>query len=185
MSKFVYVTYIRTTQEKLWAALTTPETMRQYWFGMHQETDWKPGSPWKLVFEDGRVADAGEVVEFDPPKRLAMKWRNEFKPELKEEGFSLCVMELAQDGEVMLWMREPFLSHCDAVDMGRFIVHGHTPVRDGRPDLRRRRLNLDTAAVLGGPLTAAAFDDSLAAPLGFLTDQEGSEMSGRGPGGER
>ncbi len=51
MSKFVYVTYIRTTQEKLWAALTTPETMRQYWFGMHQESDWKPEAlPWKLVF---------------------------------------------------------------------------------------------------------------------------------------
>jgi len=101
MSKFVYVTYIRTTQEKLWAALTTPETMRQYWFNMHQETDWKPGSPWKLVFPDGRVADAGEVLEFDPPNRLAVKWRNEFKPELKEEGYSKCIMELAQDGDVM------------------------------------------------------------------------------------
>lgn len=101
MSKFVYVTYIRTTQEKLWAALTTPETMRQYWFNMHQETDWKPGSPWKLVFSDGRVADAGEVLEFDPPNRLAVKWRNEFKPELKEEGYSKCIMELAQDGDVM------------------------------------------------------------------------------------
>jgi len=75
--------------------------MRKYWFDMHQETDWKPGSPWKLVFPDGRVADAGEVVEFDPPNRLAMKWRNEFKPELKEEGYSKCIMELAQDGEVM------------------------------------------------------------------------------------
>ncbi|HEY5237050.1 MAG TPA: SRPBCC family protein [Rhizomicrobium sp.] len=101
MSKFVYVTYIRTTQEKLWAALTTPETMRKYWFDMHQETDWKPGSPWKLMFPDGRVADAGEVLEFDPPNRLAVKWRNEFKPELKEEGYSRCIMELAQDGDVM------------------------------------------------------------------------------------
>jgi serine/threonine protein phosphatase 1 len=100
-------------------------------------------------------------------------------------GVDLSVPLAAQEDEVMLWMREPFLSHCDAVDMGRFIVHGHTPVRDGRPDLRRRRLNLDTAAVLGGPLTAAAFDDSLAAPLGFLTDQDGSEMSGRRPGRER
>jgi serine/threonine protein phosphatase 1 len=99
-------------------------------------------------------------------------------------GVDLSLPLAAQDGEVMLWMREPFLSHCDEVDMGRFIVHGHTPVRDGRPDLRRRRLNLDTAAVLGGPLTAAAFDDSRAEPLGFLTDQDGSEMSGRSPGRE-
>jgi calcineurin-like phosphoesterase family protein len=78
-----------------------------------------------------------------------------------------------QDNDVMLWMREPFLSECDEVDCGRFIVHGHTPLKGGRPDLRRRRLNLDTAAVLGGPLTAAAFDDTRAEPLAFLTDGMG------------
>jgi len=54
--KFVYVTYIRTTPEKLWAALTDPQTIRKYWFGMTAECDWKPGSPWRLKFEDGRTA---------------------------------------------------------------------------------------------------------------------------------
>ena len=43
--KFVYVTYIRTTPERLWAALTDPQTIRQYWFGMTAECDFKPGSP--------------------------------------------------------------------------------------------------------------------------------------------
>jgi serine/threonine protein phosphatase 1 len=85
-------------------------------------------------------------------------------------GVDLSVPLDAQPGEVMIWMREPFLSDCDKVDLGRLIVHGHTPLRDGRPDLRKRRLNLDTAAVLGGPLTAAAFDDTRPEPLGFLTD---------------
>ena len=66
----------------------------------------------------------------------------------------------------MLWMREPFLSHCDEVDCGRFIVHGHTPQRTDTPDLRKRRLNLDTAAVIGGPLTAAVFDDTQAGAAG-------------------
>jgi serine/threonine protein phosphatase 1 len=66
----------------------------------------------------------------------------------------------------LLWMREPFLS--DTRDHGRFIVHGHTPLRNGRPDLRTNRVNVDTAAVLGGPLTAAVFDDSKAEPIGFL-----------------
>lgn len=69
-STFVYVTYIGTTADKLWSALTNPELMKQYWFGMHQETDWKAGSPWRLVFQDGRVADSGEIVEADPPRRL-------------------------------------------------------------------------------------------------------------------
>ena len=93
-STFVYVTYIRTTPEKLWSALTDPATTKQYWYGMHPESDWLPGAAWKLVFPDGRIADTGEVVEVDPPRRLVLKWRNEFNPELKAEGYSRCTMEL-------------------------------------------------------------------------------------------
>ncbi|MFS8045677.1 SRPBCC family protein [Rhizobium sp. BR 314] len=93
-SKFVYVTFIRTSPEKLWSALTTPEFIRQYWFDMTHETDWKVGSPWKMLFPDGRVADLGEISEFDPPKRLAFKWRNEWRSDLKVEGWSRCILEL-------------------------------------------------------------------------------------------
>jgi serine/threonine protein phosphatase 1 len=98
-------------------------------------------------------------------------------------GVDLSVPLGQQPGEVMLWMREPFLSECDDVDLGRLIVHGHTPMRTGLPDLRKRRLNLDTAAVLGGPLTAAAFDDTRREPLGFLTDGTAGRFAGRRPGG--
>ncbi len=96
MSKpdFVYVTFIRTTPERLWSALTTPEFIRQYWFGMHCESGWKPGSPWKLVFADGRLADAGEIVEADPPQRLVIKWRNEWNAEMRAEGYSLCTFQI-------------------------------------------------------------------------------------------
>ncbi|WEY41759.1 SRPBCC family protein [Paraburkholderia sp. SUR17] len=93
-STFVYVTYIRTSPEALWEALTSPAFMKQYWFGMHIEAEWKAGASWKMLFPDGRVADTGEIVAFDPPKRLALRWRNEFRPELKEEGYSVCVMEI-------------------------------------------------------------------------------------------
>jgi uncharacterized protein YndB with AHSA1/START domain len=98
-SSFVYVTYIRTTPEKL-AALTTPEFAKKYWFGMNIETDWKAGSPWKLVFPDGRVADTGEIVEIDKPMRLVLRWRNQFRPELHEEGYARCVVEIEPAGEV-------------------------------------------------------------------------------------
>lgn len=91
---FVYVTYIRTTPEKLWSALTDAEFMKRYWFGMHIDTDWKRGSPWRLVFTDGRLADAGEVIEADAPKRLAIKWRNEWNPVFKAEGYSRCVFDI-------------------------------------------------------------------------------------------
>jgi uncharacterized protein YndB with AHSA1/START domain len=93
-STFVYVTFIRTTPERLWTALTDPQFTRQYWFGVHADSDWKAGSPWQLVFADGRVADTGEIVEADPPRRLVIKWRNEFRPELKAEGYSRCTMDL-------------------------------------------------------------------------------------------
>jgi uncharacterized protein YndB with AHSA1/START domain len=100
---FVYVTYIRTTPEKLWSALTTPEFQRQYWFGIHQECEWNAGSPWRMMFPDGRVADSGEVLEADPPRRLVLKWRNEFREDLKDAGYSRCTYELApHDGAVKL-----------------------------------------------------------------------------------
>jgi uncharacterized protein YndB with AHSA1/START domain len=97
-STFVYVSYIRTTPEKLWSALTDPETMRQYWFGMHCESAFTKGSSWKLISSEGVLFDAGEIVEADPPRRLLIRWEHQNKPELKAEGASLCTMELEPEG---------------------------------------------------------------------------------------
>ena len=100
-STFIYVTYIRTTPERLWSALTDDaEFMKQYWFGMHCESQWKAGSPWKLVSGDGTVFDAGEIVEAEPPRRLVIRWVNQ-KPELKVEGDSYCTMELEPSGSAV------------------------------------------------------------------------------------
>jgi uncharacterized protein YndB with AHSA1/START domain len=100
-SSFVYVTYIRTTPEALWAALTTPEFMKKYWFDMNFETNWQVGSSWRLVFPDGRVADTGKIVEIDKPKRLVLRWRHEFRPELHAEGAARCTIEIEPAGEVV------------------------------------------------------------------------------------
>src|SRR5689334_10037316 len=85
-STFVYVTYIRTTPEKLWSALTDAEFMKQYWFGMHCESGWSAGAPWKLVSPAGEIFDAGEILEADPPRRLVIRWQHQNKPELAAEG---------------------------------------------------------------------------------------------------
>jgi uncharacterized protein YndB with AHSA1/START domain len=122
-SSFVYVTYIKTTPDQLWAALTTPEFMKKYWFGMNIETDWKAGSPWKLVFPDGRVADTGEIVEIEKQKRLVLRWLNQFRPELRAEGYARCVMEIEQAGEVVKLtviheIEKPGSKLIDAVSIG-------------------------------------------------------------------
>jgi serine/threonine protein phosphatase 1 len=72
----------------------------------------------------------------------------------------------AQDEQELLWIRMPFLSN--GRDYGRLIVHGHTPLENEKPELRPNRLNLDTAAAFGGPLTAAVFNDEQTEPLSFL-----------------
>ena len=100
-TKFVYVTFIRTTPEKLWDALTQPDFNRAYWFGMWQDCEWKQGSTWQLKFSDGRVADAGEVVSVDRPRRIVIAWRNEWKPELKDEGFSRATFDLEPQGDTV------------------------------------------------------------------------------------
>ena len=97
-STFVYVTYIRTTPEKLWSALTDPAFMTQYWFGNHCESEWTAGSSWKLVSGEGQILDAGEVVEADPPRRLVIRWQHQTRPELKAEGASQCTIDLEPSG---------------------------------------------------------------------------------------
>jgi len=95
-STFTYVSYIRTTPDQLWSALTDAEFMTQYWFGMHCESNWTAGSPWKLVSAEGEVFDSGEIVEAVPPRRLVIRWQHQKRPELHAEGSSLCTMEIEQ-----------------------------------------------------------------------------------------
>jgi uncharacterized protein YndB with AHSA1/START domain len=98
-STFAYVTYIRSTPEKVWSALTDDvEFQKQYWFGFHCESGWNAGSPWKMLTGDGQITDAGEIVEAQPPRRLVIRWRHQMNPELKAEGESLCTMELERSG---------------------------------------------------------------------------------------
>ena len=99
--RFVYVTFIRTTPEKLWAALIEPDFTRQYWFGFTQKSEWKPDSSWQLIAADGTLTDSGSVLEIDPPRRLVISWRNEFKPELKVEGYSRATFELEPQKDVV------------------------------------------------------------------------------------
>ncbi len=98
-SRFQYITYIRTTPAKLWQALIDPEFTRQYWVATWQDCAWTVGASWKLMIPDGRVGDEGEVLEIEPERRLVLSWRNEFLPELREEGFSRMTYKLEPVGD--------------------------------------------------------------------------------------
>ena len=74
--KFVYVSYIASTPEKVWNALTDPTVTRKYWGNHHNASDWKVGSRWEhRDFDDPKLVDiVGRVVESDYPRRLAVTW---------------------------------------------------------------------------------------------------------------
>jgi uncharacterized protein YndB with AHSA1/START domain len=72
-TEFVYVTYIASTADKVWQAITDADISGRYW-GNSNVSDWKAGSPWKHVSEAKETRIAGEVVEAVPPKRLVVTW---------------------------------------------------------------------------------------------------------------
>jgi len=142
--KFVYVTYIATTPERLWSALTSPEFARQYWRGAYPDADWKIGGSWKLILPDGRVCDVGEIIAFEPSRRLGIRWRNEFRPELKAEGWSLCLMEIEPVGEIV----KLTVTHSIERKPSKFIE----AVSDGWPQiLSNLKSLLETGSVILGP----------------------------------
>jgi serine/threonine protein phosphatase 1 len=115
------------------------------------------------------VGSAGEI----PSEHLA--WfenlptaTNDEKRFFVHAGIMPGIPFTQQRKDVLLWIREPFLS--DTSDHGLYIVHGHTPTGTGRPDLCPNRLNLDTLAWHGNRLMAAVFDERRVGPLAFIAD---------------
>ena len=99
--RFVYVTYIRTTPDRLWDTLTKPEFTKLYWCGTWHESSWEKGADWRVMIPDGRVGDAGKIIEIERPRFLILSWRNEFMPELKAEGFSRATFEIERVGDTV------------------------------------------------------------------------------------
>jgi len=99
--RFVYSIYIRSSRERVWGALIKPEFTRQYWAGTWQDSEWKVGSDWKIMVPDGRVADTGKVLEFDPPRRLSVSWQNHLSAEVEAEGHSRASFDLDQQGSMV------------------------------------------------------------------------------------
>jgi uncharacterized protein YndB with AHSA1/START domain len=101
MSKpeFVYTTYIETSVDKLWQALTDGDFTERYWFGHRVTSDWKMGSPYRFA-KQGAPTIEGKVLVVDPPRRLAYSW-DSCSPEAKRERTSRVTFDLEPRGKVV------------------------------------------------------------------------------------
>jgi uncharacterized protein YndB with AHSA1/START domain len=111
ISKFkpntVYVTYIASTPEKVWQALTSPEFTQQYFFGFTIDVQPKSGGDFFLRYPDGRVHVSGKVLEWLPAQRFSCTWLVEGMAEFSELPECIVTYDVVQVGEaVRLTMTE-------------------------------------------------------------------------------
>ena len=99
----VFEIYIRTTPERLWEAITTPEIRAKYNFGASVASDWTPGSRLEMAAPSGPGANIllseGEVLEADPPHRLVHTMVALWSDEVKSEGTSRVTWEITPVGD--------------------------------------------------------------------------------------
>jgi uncharacterized protein YndB with AHSA1/START domain len=118
--KTVYVTYIAATPEKVWQALTSAEFTRQYFFGFAVEIEPWTGGRFRMLWPDGRVHVTGAVVEWSPPRRLAVTWLVQGMNDFGELPECLVSYDIVPSGEaIKLTMSE---SH--SWDVPRDILKG-------------------------------------------------------------
>jgi uncharacterized protein YndB with AHSA1/START domain len=98
--EFVYVSYIKTTPERLWEALTSSEFSKRYWFGTELRSDFKVGSSFALV-TNGATSDIGEILEADRPRRLSYTFKHVLKEGLRDEPVTKVVLTLEPYGDVV------------------------------------------------------------------------------------
>ena len=148
--EFVYVTYIETTPEKLWEALTSSEFSKRYWFNTELKTDWKIGSPFALVM-DGTARDVGEVLEFDRPRRLSYTFQHVLSEAARKERPTRVVFVLEPHGKIV----KLTLTHEDFED-GSALLNG---ISKGWPAiLAGLKTMLETGTALEIPPAALAIE---------------------------
>lgn len=100
-TSFVYVTYIASTPQKVFEAITKPDIARRYW-GHENVSDWQPGSKWEHVRanEERTVNIVGDVVEVSPPSRLVITWASPSQA-ADPESYSRVTFEIEEYEEMV------------------------------------------------------------------------------------
>jgi uncharacterized protein YndB with AHSA1/START domain len=95
---FVYTIYIASTPEKVWQALTTAEFSRKYFSGLAVEIELRVGGAFVVRMPDGSIHIGGEVIECDPPKKLAVTWNVNWPGLVERLGVTLVTWEIERAG---------------------------------------------------------------------------------------
>lgn len=104
---FVYTIYIASTPEKVWEALTSAEFSRQYFSGFGVEVEEKVGGAFVLRAPDGSVHIGGEVIAYDPPRKLVITFNVNWPGLVEALGETLVTYEIERSGDsVRLTMSE-------------------------------------------------------------------------------
>src|ERR1700704_4196482 len=96
----VFEIYIRTTPERLWEAITDPEIMSKYNFGVRISSDWTPGSRFEMSHAkaNGPLGE-GKILEVAPPRRLVQTMVALWSDDVKSEGTSRVTWEIEPVGD--------------------------------------------------------------------------------------
>jgi uncharacterized protein YndB with AHSA1/START domain len=146
--EFVYVTYIRTTPERLWEAITRADFTEKYWYGLRVSAGSKAGEPFEIQAPDGNVWTHGEVLAADRPHRLSYSFQNAHREGMRQEEPSRVTFLLEPVGDVVRLT----VTH-DQFEQGSELFEG---IRYGWPAiLSGLKTFLETDASLGIGLTNA------------------------------
>jgi uncharacterized protein YndB with AHSA1/START domain len=103
----VYTIYIASTPQKVWEALTSAEFSQKYFFGNSVELEQKVGGVYRMRTPDGALHISGEVVEYEPPKKLTVTFNVNWPALIEKLGPTLVAYEIEQVGDaVRLTMSE-------------------------------------------------------------------------------
>jgi uncharacterized protein YndB with AHSA1/START domain len=116
-----YLSYIATTPEKLWAALTSGKLTKEYCFGRRIDSEWSVGSAVNHWLPDGSLHSSGKVLEYDPPRRLSYTWHAEMSEDLRSLPEVVLTFTTDSLGDVVRLTMEEF--HPSPID-SKYIENG-------------------------------------------------------------
>ncbi len=97
--KHIYVTIIKTSPEKLWAALTDPQQTPLYYYGSRLVSDLTPGAEFNYVAPDNQLMVSGKVLEARAPNRLVVSFTGNWDPAMQGDAPSRVTYEIEQQGD--------------------------------------------------------------------------------------